>query len=138
MGRCRYYSRAEMLEVADRMRTEQVPCDVLHLDPDWLVTDRLNTDFIWNTDRFGDRAEFLAELRAQSLRLSVWEVPYLDPASPRYAEAERKGYLVRTTAGQIAHLRGTPTPDGRHRRSEEHTSELQSRGHLVCRLLLEK
>src|SRR5690625_6336359 len=25
-----------------------------------------------------------------------------------------------------------------NRRSEEHTSELQSRGHLVCRLLLEK
>src|SRR5439155_4065641 len=25
-----------------------------------------------------------------------------------------------------------------HCRSEEHTSELQSRGHLVCRLLLEK
>src|SRR5690625_5406022 len=25
-----------------------------------------------------------------------------------------------------------------HIRSEEHTSELQSRGHLVCRLLLEK
>src|SRR5690625_6161013 len=30
-------------------------------------------------------------------------------------------------------------PPGRERqRSEEHTSELQSRGHLVCRLLLEK
>src|SRR6266498_132550 len=27
---------------------------------------------------------------------------------------------------------------GRHPRSEEHTSELQSRPHLVCRLLLEK
>src|SRR5690625_7103675 len=27
---------------------------------------------------------------------------------------------------------------GQVRRSEEHTSELQSRGHLVCRLLLEK
>src|SRR5690625_6918249 len=27
---------------------------------------------------------------------------------------------------------------GRITRSEEHTSELQSRGHLVCRLLLEK
>src|SRR5437870_13379531 len=26
----------------------------------------------------------------------------------------------------------------RSKRSEEHTSELQSRGHLVCRLLLEK
>src|SRR5690625_2687391 len=42
----------------------------------------------------------------------------------------------------------TPTPRGRNPsqavstskqlRSEEHTSELQSRGHLVCRLLLEK
>src|SRR3712207_8215532 len=38
--------------------------------------------------------------------------------------------------------RGTPTThDGRSRsrwRSEEHTSELQSRQYLVCRLLLEK
>src|SRR5437870_9830236 len=32
-----------------------------------------------------------------------------------------------------------PSPGrARHARSEEHTSELQSRGHLVCRLLLEK
>src|SRR5437870_10001460 len=29
-------------------------------------------------------------------------------------------------------------PQGTRKRSEEHTSELQSRGHLVCRLLLEK
>src|SRR5690625_6844870 len=28
--------------------------------------------------------------------------------------------------------------EGQSWRSEEHTSELQSRGHLVCRLLLEK
>src|SRR5207253_10772661 len=31
-----------------------------------------------------------------------------------------------------------PLPVYRRRRSEEHTSELQSRGHLVCPLLLEK
>src|SRR5690625_6462099 len=31
-----------------------------------------------------------------------------------------------------------PAIDLRALRSEEHTSELQSRGHLVCRLLLEK
>src|SRR5690625_6488593 len=35
---------------------------------------------------------------------------------------------------QDCHVR-CPLPG---RRSEEHTSELQSRGHLVCRLLLEK
>src|SRR5207253_7628405 len=32
----------------------------------------------------------------------------------------------------------TPRGRGREDQSEEHTSELQSRGHLVCRLLLEK
>src|SRR5437660_6315629 len=37
-------------------------------------------------------------------------------------------YLDRRKNGQMPLLR----------RSEEHTSELQSRGHLVCRLLLEK
>src|SRR5207253_10183699 len=31
-----------------------------------------------------------------------------------------------------------PKPFPARERSEEHTSELQSRGHLVCRLLLEK
>src|SRR3712207_7216962 len=36
-------------------------------------------------------------------------------------------------------LRGrVPQPDARVERSEEHTSELQSRQYLVCRLLLEK
>src|SRR5439155_7297232 len=32
----------------------------------------------------------------------------------------------------------TSANNPRRERSEEHTSELQSRGHLVCRLLLEK
>ena len=61
-GRCRYRSSTEVLAVADRMRAERVPCDVLHLDPDWLIVDRLNTDFIWNNDRFGDLTEFLSDL----------------------------------------------------------------------------
>src|SRR5690625_7010921 len=42
---------------------------------------------------------------------------------------------------ESSHITRRPmTPARRKRiiRSEEHTSELQSRGHLVCRLLLEK
>src|SRR5205809_2326010 len=50
-------------------------------------------------------------------------------------------------SSDLRHLRAAraearPRPwlaeDGVHDRSEEHTSELQSRLHLVCRLLLEK
>src|SRR3712207_7818700 len=49
--------------------------------------------------------------------------------------------VVRATAGLGRGARGGPAAgrggDG-GRRSEEHTSELQSRQYLVCRLLLEK
>src|SRR5690625_6697579 len=48
--------------------------------------------------------------------------------------------MGKADAGHTASSKSTididePTPEAR---SEEHTSELQSRGHLVCRLLLEK
>src|SRR3712207_8754465 len=39
--------------------------------------------------------------------------------------------------GELVLVRGKHIMDDRHR-SEEHTSELQSRQYLVCRLLLEK
>src|SRR5439155_10892399 len=39
---------------------------------------------------------------------------------------------------RLGHRRRPQTDAGVVARSEEHTSELQSRGHLVCRLLLEK
>src|SRR2546422_4587218 len=41
-------------------------------------------------------------------------------------------------ADDLSLATGTGTLSGTFARSEEHTSELQSRLHLVCRLLLEK
>src|SRR5689334_23549638 len=53
-------------------------------------------------------------------------------------EAEITTWLPGSTP-QWPAVRSTPPPDGaRSLRSEEHTSELQSQFHLVCRLLLEK
>src|SRR2546422_7849494 len=40
--------------------------------------------------------------------------------------------------GKASTMTAAPWPPPIHARSEEHTSELQSRLHLVCRLLLEK
>src|SRR3712207_8875060 len=47
-------------------------------------------------------------------------------------EPARPGSAAVTRAG------GSHAPSGAATRSEEHTSELQSRQYLVCRLLLEK
>src|SRR2546422_9570213 len=52
---------------------------------------------------------------------------------------ETAGRPRRRRAGRGARARAAAQPDLRRTlRSEEHTSELQSRLHLVCRLLLEK
>src|SRR5436305_6667910 len=48
----------------------------------------------------------------------------------------RRGRPGSSPAGRYPRRRGSPSRLGY--RSEEHTSELQSRPHLVCRLLLEK
>src|SRR5690625_6747912 len=42
------------------------------------------------------------------------------------------------SSGRLRQELGVLPPGDLRMRSEEHTSELQSRGHLVCRLLLEK
>src|SRR3712207_7974587 len=42
------------------------------------------------------------------------------------------------SVGNVGTKKGRPPPTSRGSRSEEHTSELQSRQYLVCRLLLEK
>src|SRR3989442_4574807 len=52
-----------------------------------------------------------------------------------HARSDR-GDLDPQSLRRIRHRAGPAHPRGR--RSEEHTSELQSRPHLVCRLLLEK
>src|SRR2546422_11446856 len=70
---------------------------------------------------------------------------YGDPVPVLLPRAHGRGHPVRriNTRRRKPRARGIPSKgprDGTERapRSEEHTSELQSRLHLVCRLLLEK
>src|SRR5205809_5941342 len=63
---------------------------------------------------------------AHARAASVSAQPIWAPAPPARAAAARRSGIVRA---------GHERPEAR---SEEHTSELQSRLHLVCRLLLEK
>src|SRR2546422_5061792 len=53
-------------------------------------------------------------------------------------ERRPRGIVGVIAAGILAAERGVLQQEFRLLRSEEHTSELQSRLHLVCRLLLEK
>src|SRR3712207_7976884 len=61
-----------------------------------------------------ENPELLKEFKGSILEMTTYQHPFLD----------RTGYIILGT-----HVTA---------RSEEHTSELQSRQYLVCRLLLEK
>src|SRR5439155_24633634 len=72
------------------------------------------------------------ESEPRDLRLLFRRNAQLGGRIVREATAQRAQHFVRWFA------RGRDQEHVPEPRSEEHTSELQSRGHLVCRLLLEK
>src|SRR2546429_7369655 len=74
------------------------------------------------------RSTLLSLHDALPISLARWPV--------RRAWRRKRRQLIRPRHGSISQRR-KPTPTATTR-SEEHTSELQSRLHLVCRLLLEK
>src|SRR5439155_21776510 len=64
-------------------------------------------------------------------------------ATPRPRRTAQLPFAGRSRRGRRDGCRSSARSSGERQlssppRSEEHTSELQSRGHLVCRLLLEK
>src|SRR5690625_6089355 len=74
-------------------------------------------------------APVFAEIQVKTRLQDAWgELTHEDMYKPGAAMKPSKlhGEFARAMANMLA------------TRSEEHTSELQSRGHLVCRLLLEK
>src|SRR5439155_16524110 len=85
------------------------------------------------------RSSDLCDLRTTVLGTSLSMPLILAPVGSSrlfYPRGEEVAARVAGAAG-IAYTLSTLSGCGLER-SEEHTSELQSRGHLVCRLLLEK
>src|SRR5690625_5453626 len=87
------------------------------------VSAPVRSPFGWHLIQVIERREkdMSDELRRLEARQRLYE---------QYAEPAFEDWL--------AQIRGQAYVENRLDRSEEHTSELQSRGHLVCRLLLEK
>src|SRR5712664_4274945 len=87
-------------------------------------------DYVANDEMRVARPERLAEILAvQSIPAAVW---IRDSVLPEISAATESSRWDRAVAQMLEGERGTAL------RSEEHTSELQSRSDLVCRLLIEK
>jgi len=97
ISRWGYRNRAEVMEVARRMREEKVPCDVIHIDPYWMrYHEGHHGDLEWDESAFPDPKGMIAELKALGFKLSLWESPYVPLDSEMCAEGERRGFLMKT------------------------------------------
>jgi alpha-D-xyloside xylohydrolase len=95
-----YYRTAEeAIAVAAKLRARKIPCDVLTLDgrAAWDVQTRF--DFQWDRQRYPNPAAAIAKMKANGLRVCVWEYPCVSIHSPLFQDLAAKRYLLTNEAG---------------------------------------
>ena len=100
VSRAYYKTPEEALAVAKKLRERRIPCDVLTLDgrAAWKVETRFN--FRWDPDRFRDPKTSLAAIKAEHLRVCVWEYPYVSVHDPLFTELAQRHYLLTDDSGE--------------------------------------
>ncbi|MFG6685764.1 TIM-barrel domain-containing protein [Mariniflexile sp. HNIBRBA6329] len=92
MSKMTYFSEEEVSEICDRLRTEDYPCDVIHLDTGWFKTDWL-CEWKFNSERFPEPVRFVSNLKKNGYRVSLWQMPYISEEAEQYEEAKAKNYI---------------------------------------------
>lgn len=93
MSRMTYFSADEVNEICDRMRAEDFPCDVIHIDTGWFVTDWL-CEWKFNPERFPDPKGFISNLRDNGYKVSLWQMPYIAREAQQHDEARDNKYMA--------------------------------------------
>ena len=88
------YDETTVRSFIDEMRARDIPLSVFHFDCFWMREFQW-CDFTWDSRVFPDPAAMLQRLKGEGLRISVWINPYIAQASPLFAEAASRGYLLR-------------------------------------------
>ena len=100
MSRCTYDAEKQVRDIAGKLRANNIPCDVLHLDTGWFETDwRCNYEF--STTRFTDPKKMLSDLKNDGFRVSCWQLPYFVPKNTLFNELVEKNLVVRDAKGNL-------------------------------------
>ncbi len=100
MSRITYNSEDQVRQVAQQLRSHQVPADVIHLDTGWFETD-WRSDYRFSSSRFRDPAKLIADLKQQGFHISLWQYTYFTSKNALWKEMVEKGYHVRNEGGQL-------------------------------------
>ena len=102
-----YYPESVVRELASEFRKRKIPCDVIHLDIDYMDGFRC---FTWNKEHFPNPPNMLKELKADGFKPVCIIDPgiKIDPAYEVYKEGLAKDYFCRTADGPL--FRGSVWP----------------------------
>lgn len=95
MSRMTYFSADEVKQICDRLREEDYPCDVIHLDTGWFETDWL-CEWKFNEERFPEPEKYIRELKSKGYRVSLWQLPYIAYTARQYKEATENNYISKS------------------------------------------
>ncbi|MGD9929237.1 MAG: alpha-xylosidase [Mangrovibacterium sp.] len=92
MSRMTYFSADEVEQICARLRQEDFPCDVIHLDTGWFRTDWL-CEWKFNPERFPEPGKFIRKLRDDGFKVSLWQMPYIAAQAEQHDEALENKYM---------------------------------------------
>ena len=96
MSRMTYFSADEVEDICNRLRREQYPCDVIHLDTGWFRTDWL-CEWKFNPERFPNPKGFIQRLGNKGFKVSLWQLPYVAQGAEQLNEAKANNYISQPT-----------------------------------------
>ncbi|MDR2922115.1 MAG: alpha-xylosidase, partial [Treponema sp.] len=92
MSRMSYISADEIRMITGRLRKENYPCDVIHIDSGYFETDWV-CDWDFSRERFPDPKAFMKEMLQNGFRICLWQMPNIGKANKYYEEGISKKYL---------------------------------------------
>lgn len=95
-----YSSRGETLKIAENMRKNDFPCDVLHLDTNWFKRDWY-CDLKFNKLRFAHPKSYFKKMRKMGVNVSLWQLPYIPEGSALFDKLKAVDGFVKNKNGEI-------------------------------------
>lgn len=94
------YDEQTVTSFVEGMEERDLPLSVFHFDCFWMRGFHW-CDFVWDPETFPDPAGMIARMKARGLRVCAWVNPYIAQRSRLFDEGAERGYLVRTTDGDV-------------------------------------
>lgn len=98
MSRITYFSQEEGMEIANQLRKNNIPSDVIHFDTGWFDVD-WQCDYEFSKNRFKNPVKMLKQMDEMGFHTCLWQLPYFTPKNRYFQELVDGGMHVKNATG---------------------------------------